>query len=279
MSPPRTSSEFEALLMASSNRVFTGVGSRRTPENVGVLMAAIARKLTDSGWVLRSGRADGADFAFESGVKPEQVRSNTEIFLPYPGFNGSASTLTKLLPACFDIAKAVHPAWERCSDFAKKAHARNACQVLGADLMVPTAFVICWTPDGAIDARSVRDAGGTRTAIVMAASRGVTVFNLQRPDTRNMFTDWVGKDLLKTAGTFVKMKGLGKSGFGTPRAPGPAGVGTVAKKIESVVVHQGELDLFGEPPQLAEDRTTIAAQTQAIKIEPVKTRMRFRAQK
>lgn len=185
-------------------RVFTGVGSRQTPTDIGLLMAAISRKLTQSGWTLRSGGADGADLAFESGAdSPERQ----EIFLPYPGFNGSKSTLSKLMPACYELAAKVHPAWDRCSDFAKKAHARNAFQVMGYNLMRPADALICWTKDGAVDAASAKNAGGTRTAVVLANEAGIPVFNLQRPEVAAMFREWVGEDLLAQVKPALRMSG------------------------------------------------------------------------
>jgi hypothetical protein len=34
------------------------------------------------------------------------------------------------------IAARTHPAWHRCSQYAKKLHARNGFQILGADLTI-----------------------------------------------------------------------------------------------------------------------------------------------
>lgn len=198
-------------------RVFTGVGSRETPADIGLLMAAISRKLTQAGWTLRSGAADGADLAFESGV---QAPERKEIYLPYPGFNGSVSTLHKLMPACYELASAVHPAWGRCSDFAKKAHARNAFQVLGYNLLRPADALICWTKDGAVDAASAKNAGGTRTAVVLANESGIPVFNLQRPAVAAVFREWVGDDLLAQVKPALRMSGAPKSK--TPYSSSPS---------------------------------------------------------
>lgn len=194
---PSSSQEMQSFIDACTTRVFSGVGSRQTPEDIGVLMAAIAMKLTDAKWILRSGAANGADLAFESGVRAGN--DFKEIYLPYPGFNGSKSALSRLMPACFEIASSVHPNWDRCSEFAKKAHARNAYQVMGYNLSNPAAFVVCWTKDGAIDAASAVNAGGTRTAIVLAQKNGIPVFNLCRTETKKMFLEWVGIELLSQA--------------------------------------------------------------------------------
>jgi hypothetical protein len=194
--------DFHLLIERSTSRSYAGVGSRETPPQIGALMCAIAMKLSEKDWTLASGAADGADLAFESGV-PQNGKKH--IFLPYPGFNGSTSKKTQPAAACFDIASRVHGHWDRCNEFARKAHARNAHQVLGEDLKSPVAMVICWTKDGAIDAKTAVNAGGTRTAIVMAHQHGIPVFNLQRAEVRKLFMDWVGDELFQRASAQVKM--------------------------------------------------------------------------
>lgn len=213
-SSPTCPAALDALVAGATRRVFTGVGSRSTPLDVGGLMAAIACKLVRGGWILRSGGADGADLAFESGVTEGERAKH--IYLPYPGFNGSASSRSQLRPACFEMARQVHPAWDRCTDFARKAHARNAFQVMGDDLQSPSDLLVCWTPDGAIDAATARNAGGTRTAIVLAAARGIPVFNLQRPDHRQAFAEWVGAEIMAEVRPWLRMSG---KAMPPPRVP------------------------------------------------------------
>ena len=73
------------------------------------------------------------------------------------------------------IASEVHPAWDRCNEWARGMHSRNCHQILGYDLQSPVDAVICWTPDGAV-------VGGTRTALLLAQDAGIPIFNLGRPD-------------------------------------------------------------------------------------------------
>jgi hypothetical protein len=68
----------------------------------------------------------------------------------------------------------MHPAWPRLSQGAQRLHARNCHQVLGLDLRTPSAFVVCWTPNGS-------GSGGTGTAIKLACSRNIPVFDLGKP--------------------------------------------------------------------------------------------------
>jgi hypothetical protein len=70
---------------------YTGIGSRKTPENILKLMQAIGKRLGSLGIRLRSGGAEGADSAFEGGARrafKEKHGLEPLIFLPYPGFCG-----------------------------------------------------------------------------------------------------------------------------------------------------------------------------------------------
>lgn len=143
-------------------------------------MHEIALRLARRGLVLRSGGADGADSAFEAGC--DAAGGRKEIWLPAKGFNGSSSALFPPTDAAKRVAAAAHPLWPRLSMFAQQLHARNAHQVLGADLDDPVLFVVAWTPDGAeCEAERTHATGGTGQAITLASRAGVPVINLARP--------------------------------------------------------------------------------------------------
>lgn len=80
------------------------------------------------------------------------------------------------------IASEVHPAWDRCNEWARGMHSRNCHQILGYDLQSPVDVVICWTPDGKIQ-------GGTATAIRIAMKYDIPVFNLGVPDKKSVLND------------------------------------------------------------------------------------------
>ena len=80
------------------------------------------------------------------------------------------------------IASEVHPAWDRCNEWAKGMHSRNCHQILGYDLQSPVDAVICWTPDG-------RVVGGTATAIRIAMKYDIPVFNLGVLDKESVLND------------------------------------------------------------------------------------------
>ena len=142
---------------------YTGVGSRNTPVKILKIMTAVAKKLSSNGYTLRSGGAAGADSAFEAGAGNAK-----RIYLA----SESTSQSEK-------IASQFHPAWHRCSVYAKKLHGRNSFQVLGDDLDSPSEFLICWTADRCCSHRdrTIRT-GGTGTAISIADHHNVKIFNL-----------------------------------------------------------------------------------------------------
>ena len=80
------------------------------------------------------------------------------------------------------IASEVHPAWDRCNEWARGMHSRNCHQILGYDLQSPVDAVICWTPDGKIQ-------GGTATAIRIAMKCDIPVFNLGVSDKKSVLND------------------------------------------------------------------------------------------
>ena len=77
------------------------------------------------------------------------------------------------------IASEVHPAWDRCNEWARGMHSRNCHQILGYDLQSPVDAVICWTPDGAV-------VGGTATALKLSMKYNIPVFNLGTKDKESV---------------------------------------------------------------------------------------------
>ncbi len=154
---------------------YTGVGSRETPTEILALMQVIAIKMAHLGFTLRSGGAKGADTAFEQGAGTLK-----QIFY--------AKDCT---PAAMAIAQQFHPAWNRCSDFARRLHGRNAFQVLGPNLNESSSYCICWTQDGCVShaTRSI-NTGGTGTAISIADHYKVPIVNLARPEHYEVWAKW-----------------------------------------------------------------------------------------
>jgi hypothetical protein len=166
-------------------KVYAGIGSRRAPKDILELFEEVAYQLGLRGFSCRSGGADGCDDAFERGARRAlaQGKGALELYLPWPGFNGRQSAHARPPQKAFDIAAGLHPGWPRLGSGPQKLMARNAQQILGADLDWPASFVLCWTPDGcASAAERTRETGGTGQAIAHASGLGIPVYNAQRPD-------------------------------------------------------------------------------------------------
>jgi hypothetical protein len=148
-------------------KYYAGIGSRDTPTDVLKLMTGIANKLSQLNYVLRSGGAEGADTAFETGAKTKQI------FLPWEGFNGRYSdNITYFVPELnIDIVKKFHPYYNNLNKPAIKLMSRNSYQVLGLDLNDPAEFVLCWTKEGKM-------VGGTSQALRIAKHYNIPIFNL-----------------------------------------------------------------------------------------------------
>jgi len=172
-------------------KYYTGIGARGTPDRIGKIMTALARKLDNDGFILRSGGASGADTFFEDGA------THADIFLPWSKFNGRMkptvgkkefiSKYSKEIASKAErLASEVHPAWDNCNGTVRKFHARNAHQVLGRLLDDPTEFVVFWAvPDG----DQVK--GGTNTAVQMAKNRGIPTYNLYDDEVEERIMKYV----------------------------------------------------------------------------------------
>jgi hypothetical protein len=145
---------------------YAGIGSRKTPPQICNIFKDIANLLEFRGVILRSGGANGADLAFESGVNSNLK----EIYLPYKGFNKSKSHLYGVCDNAITLAKKFHPAWNRLSPTGKLLISRNGYQVLGPDLNTPSSFIIAWTLDGKM-------VGGTAQALRIATEYKIPIFN------------------------------------------------------------------------------------------------------
>lgn len=148
-------------------KFYSGIGSRQTPPFICQLFTEIAKELS-GGYILRSGGADGADAAFESGAG-----DNKEIWLPWLKFNKNTSKLTFDKRAT-EILRSVisEQHFSNLTDAAMRLHSRNVHQIKGIlDDGILSSFVLCWT----LDAQDA--AGGTATAIKLAKSLDIPVYN------------------------------------------------------------------------------------------------------
>jgi len=160
---------------------YTGIGARMTPAPVLKQMTTLASNLELSGFILRSGGANGADSAFEAGVSDPH---NAKIYLPWKNFNNNPSALHDISVEAYEMAKHYHPNWYACSQAATKFHARNCYQVLGTDLKTPSQFILCWTPNAAVT-------GGTGQALRIALDHSIPIFNMADEHWNDQFDTWM----------------------------------------------------------------------------------------
>lgn len=173
--------------------VYTGIGSRETPPEVLEKIRTIAAYLSEKGYTVRSGGADGADTAFEDGSR-ESAFGMREIYIPWNNFSERSSHDEDVYVRGNDIhsrniAATLHPVFYRLGRGAAALHTRNVNQVLGKDAShpEPSSFVIFYatkTSSGVIR-------GGTATAVNLAISRGIPVWNLWENDDLEALYAWI----------------------------------------------------------------------------------------
>jgi len=147
---------------------YSGIGSRKTPEDMCHNLTLIAASLNIRGYRLRSGGAEGADKAFGVGANDPIV------------FRPKHATA-----AAIEVAKAFHPAWHMCNDYVRSLHGRNAQIILGEKLDEPSKFVLCWTPN--------ENSGGTSLGIRIARHYKVPVYNFAVEERLEDFmSDYLG---------------------------------------------------------------------------------------
>lgn len=152
--------------------IYAGIGSRETPEHILVKMENIAFYLAQHHTaVLRSGGAIGADSAFEAGC--DKAKGEKEIFYA-KDWQNKIKPSKEAWKEAERIASTIHPAWDRCSEYAKKLHSRNCFQILGGGLDSPVDFVVCYAKED----KNGNPQGGTRTAIMLAKENSIPVYNL-----------------------------------------------------------------------------------------------------
>lgn len=148
--------------------IYTGIGARKTPQDILKAMWSFGRFMASWQHTLRSGGAEGADETFEIGCATNGGKM--EIYLPYRRFRGNKSELFGSTPEARRIAKEFHPNWGALGSKGRDFMGRNVYQILGAGLDKPSDFVVCYTMNGLIT-------GGTGQALRMAEAYKIPIFN------------------------------------------------------------------------------------------------------
>lgn len=160
--------------MTATRKCYAGIGSRETPIKVLKLMYNIGYQLSKKKYRLRSGRAKGADTAFEDGVFAAKG-------------NASLYTVDSHLPKWTQVfTDHFHPAPQHLKEYGRRLMCRNAMQILGEDGDEPVEFVVCWTKDG-------KATGGTGQAIRIAEFYRIPVFNLKNEGALEALKEFVNE--------------------------------------------------------------------------------------
>lgn len=156
------------------SKLYTGVGSRKTPTEVLILMTAISKKLDARGYQLRSGGAQGADTAFAQGSRNKAIYRPTDVLPAWARVEAEQYCLECPL--------------SRMQPGIQNLIIRNMLQVLGPKGNQPSEFLICWVPTLEY---AGPDAGGTRYATRCADKHGVKVINLFDQSKQADWQRWV----------------------------------------------------------------------------------------
>lgn len=165
------------------NKIYTGVGSRQTPDNQQQLLTNTAKKLDLYGFTLRSGHADGADLAFERGSKKK------EVYVPWKSFNNHNEYFPTFSDELYDYTEQLynehkdHSEFGNIKDPVQKLMMRNVYQVLGSDINnpVPSDFLICFADED----EKGNPVGGTGFTVYIAKKNNVPIFNINNLDDFN----------------------------------------------------------------------------------------------
>ena len=160
--------------------IYAGIGARATPPHVLDRMQQWGAYFARYGFTLRSGRARGADSAFELGHNSALTGRLAPKYIYRPEAVDHHPNGRDWL----EHASRFHPAWDKCGDFVKKLHARNSPIILGERLDIPVDFVMCWTADG-------KASGGTGQALRIAKAHCIPIFNMQRTDCEERLLEWL----------------------------------------------------------------------------------------
>jgi hypothetical protein len=183
----------------NNNLIFTGIGSRDISSQEERTIVDISEHLAYSGFTLRSGKADGADAAFQIGYQSyfytEKKLPNAEIYIPWANFNNKNKRLENHWDIVFgenktakQMVKRIHPAYHKLSEPASLLHQRNCAQVLGKDLDKPSLFVLYCADENWLNGEV---SGGTRTAVELARQLRIRAFNIRNLKGIGMLKEWL----------------------------------------------------------------------------------------
>lgn len=149
----------------TDKKFYAGIGSRETPLPIQQKMFELGKVLAQSGWILRSGGAQGADTAFEKGC--DSVNKDLkEIFKADDAEEWAFEEVLKFIPAN-------RPPFHTWKPYTQALVARDMMQVKGRHQEALVKFVACWT------LANLNDGGGTGYAMRCGDYYNIPIFNFQ----------------------------------------------------------------------------------------------------
>lgn len=163
----------------------TIVGSTDTPPAACTHLSWLSFCLAREGLEVRSGHAEGADWAAEQGASqamdPDCHQLGVKvlpaaIYLPWEGFGRERAVLGRAVVvrssfAADQLVRDYHPKADKLTAGAFSLMRRNGYQVLGDNLDDPSVAIICWRDPA-------KSTSGTDQALRIGAAYEVPVFNL-----------------------------------------------------------------------------------------------------
>lgn len=180
---------------------YTGVGSRDITQEEYQLLKQIGTRMSELGYTLRSGAADGSDQAFQHGACYDPKREiKTEIWIPWKTFQIDLQNATPFVnyhvPSLYDfniarkfyLETGIIPWFDSMKGSGevggwsgpKKLHGRNYYQVKGkGDLSKVCIYCAPENSKGEVD-------GGTRSAVMVSRHFNVPTFNIRIPEQKEI---------------------------------------------------------------------------------------------
>jgi hypothetical protein len=173
------------------------IGSRKTPPNMLTLITQIASWLAQQGYYIRTGAADGADWASLLGAKDKTI-----LYLPWEVYQADKLNYlykhenlnfkigcTSPTNDAIALAEKYHPSHGNWTLGVAKLMGRNMHIISGINLDKPVEFVIYWAEE--VDSHVY---GGTGQGIRYARDLGIPVCNLYFEDTFEKVKLWLNNN-------------------------------------------------------------------------------------
>ena len=160
---------------------YTGIGSRKAPQECLELATAVATFMSMRGYTLRTGDAEGMDKAFWSG-------SHTSLRQRFSSKDARPWTYEKVKKYIPEDRSG----FDNWKPYVKGLLARNMMQVLGEHGDTPSSLILCYTP---VLYYNNSDCGGTGYAIRCPLDHDIPVFNMADPEVFRVLQSWVEENV------------------------------------------------------------------------------------